>query len=69
MIEKKVTAGLYPPDYEPVPTVLELAARGLARPAPSKKGQSSAYRILPEGEAIPRDTMRRNAELMKAWSA
>ncbi|MFA8415120.1 hypothetical protein ACEPTV_33280, partial [Burkholderia pseudomallei] len=53
---------------EPVPTVAELAARGLARlEPPRKKGGVSAYRISPEGEAILRDTMRRNAERMRAW--
>ena len=61
-----MTAHLYPSDYEHVPTVEELASQGLAHllPAP-RKGGTAAYRITPEGEAMLRDTMRRNAERMK----
>lgn len=49
------------PELEHVPTVLELAARGLARPV-----HGSAYRIEPEGQELIYDAMRRNAERVKA---
>lgn len=51
------------PELEHVPTVLELAARGLAFPAP---GGGSAYRIEPEGYELMKAAMMRNAERLKA---
>lgn len=48
------------PDLEHVPTVDELFARGLAIP------HGNAYRLEPEGQALIYDTMRRNADRMKA---
>lgn len=64
------TAGLYPPGYEPVPTLPDLVARGLATVVPDptgRRGPGTFYRPTPEGEALLRDTMRRNAERMRAW--
>lgn len=49
------------PELEHVPTVLELAARGLARPV-----DGSAYRLEPEGQELIYAAMRRNAERLKA---
>jgi hypothetical protein len=51
------------PELEHVPTVLELAAQGLAFPAP---GGGSAYRIEPEGYRLMKEAMARNAERVKA---
>lgn len=51
------------PELEHVPTVLELASRGLAFPASSS---GNAYRIEPEGYRLMNDAMRRNAERVKA---
>lgn len=49
------------PELERVPTVPELASRGLAFPA-----SGGAYRIEPEGQALIYAAMSRNAERLKA---
>lgn len=49
------------PELEHVPTVLELAARGLARPV-----DGSAYRLEPEGQELIHAAMKRNADRVKA---
>lgn len=55
-------AGWQHPELEHVPTVLELAAQGLARPVDG----GSAYRIEPAGQQLIYDAMKRNAERLKA---
>lgn len=64
------TARLLSPDYEPVPTLPELAARGLARAvAWTSKGAPTHHRPTLEGEAELRDAMRRNVARDEAWIA
>ncbi|QGJ89481.1 hypothetical protein PBI_SMARTIES_78 [Microbacterium phage Smarties] len=46
---------------EPVPTVPELAHRGLADYRPGGKGQMSYYRVSDEGHALLGEIQRRNA--------
>lgn len=47
------------PGHEPVPTVAELAARGLAKDI--SRTSTPSYRISPEGQQLIYDTQRRNA--------
>lgn len=56
-----VEPGYQHPELEHVPTVLELAAVGLARPV-----AKNAYRLEPEGQQRIYEAMRRNADRLKA---
>lgn len=63
-----IPADFHAPDLEPVPTLVELHARGLAEVVGRNgKKEPSHYRATPEGEALIRDAMRRNAERGRAW--
>jgi len=66
MQHDSATAYMYPDDYEHVPTVPELARQGLAKMRPGKKGAPSYYRVSPEGEALMKDAMHRNAQRLRA---
>jgi len=46
---------------EHVPTVVELAAKGLAHMRPGGKGQMSHYHVSDEGHRLMGEVMRRNA--------
>ncbi|NHF62246.1 hypothetical protein [Microcella pacifica] len=59
-----IPADHHPPDLERVPTLAELARTGLAEMV-----GKSVFRATPEGEAVLRDTMRRNADRGRAWDA
>lgn len=77
MTASPVTAGTYPPDYEAVPTVTELALRGLAVERPrtvpdyrtGKTRTELRYEVTPEGQKILNEAMARNAERCRAWAA
>ena len=70
MHDDPVTASLYPPDYEQVPTLAELASQGLARErtrrwfdrAEGKTKSDTRYEVSAEGQQMIYDAMRRNAE-------
>lgn len=73
-----VTAGVHPPDLEHVPTVAELAKRGLAHLRQrtyretetfGKPKTDTRYEITPEGQQLILDAMKRNAERGRAWDA
>jgi hypothetical protein len=76
MSADKITARLYPPDYEHVPTVPELARQGLAREQVAKRidkaGQTKSdtrYVVSPKGQQLIVDAMQRNADRSRAWDA
>lgn len=55
-----------PPTLEHVPTVEELRVQGLAVIAERGK-RGTFYRILPEGQKLILDAMKRNGLALKAW--
>lgn len=54
-----------PPQLQHVPTLPELARRGLARQVPTK-ASSQTYEVSPEGHALLGDTMRANGLALRA---
>src|SRR4051812_45166415 len=58
-----------PPDLEPVPTLAELAAQGLARQEVDPRNGTRYYRVSAEGQTILSDSMARNAARSRAWEA
>lgn len=71
-----ITDGLYPPDHEPVPTVPELARKGLAKPVTAtyvdRAGEvkkDTRYQVSDEGQQLIYDAMKRNAERGRMWNA
>ncbi|HEY3491380.1 MAG TPA: hypothetical protein VGK43_00410 [Solirubrobacterales bacterium] len=62
-----IPADYYPDDLEPVPSLAELAAKGLARVIErNKDGKATIVVPSPEGQALIYATMSRNAERMRA---
>lgn len=62
-----VAAHLEPEDIEPVPTVPELAKKGLARVVVAgKTAETSTYSVSPEGYELIHAVMARNAARRRA---
>jgi len=60
-----LAADFYPPDLEHVPTIAELAKRGLAR---NEAKSGTRFRVSPEGQKLIYDAMERNAARCRAWN-